>query len=113
MVVGHFSISDAFAYMDPNSITLAIQLLAAALIGAGISVKLYWEKIKMKFLKLLLVQVTLISFFSFLPELSNPYLNFAYKVVGVLSAQLYVIYKSEWVVSYNSICDSRFDNLGQ
>ena len=51
IVVGHFSISDAFAYMDPNSITLAIQLLAAALIGAGISVKLYWEKIKMKFLK--------------------------------------------------------------
>ena len=51
MAVGHFSISDAFAYMDPNSITLAIQLLAAALIGAGISVKLYWEKIKMKFLK--------------------------------------------------------------
>ena len=51
MIVGHFSISDAFAYMDPNSVTLAIQLLAAALIGAGISVKLYWEKIKMKFLK--------------------------------------------------------------
>ncbi len=62
-----------------------------------------------KFLKLLSVQIALISFFSFLPELSNPYLNFAYKVVGVLSAQLYIIYKSEWVVSYNSICDKFFN----
>jgi len=51
IIVGHFSISDAFAYMDPNSITLAIQLLAAALIGGGITLKLYWQRIKMKFLK--------------------------------------------------------------
>jgi hypothetical protein len=51
MIVGHFSISDAFAYMDPSSITLAIQLLAAALIGGGITLKLYWQRIKMKFLK--------------------------------------------------------------
>jgi|TARA_B110000467_G_scaffold128682_1_gene122235 hypothetical protein len=51
IIVGHFSISDASAYMDPNSITLAIQLLAAALIGGGITLKLYWQRIKMKFLK--------------------------------------------------------------
>ena len=51
MIVSHFSISEASAYMDPSSITLAIQMLAAALIGAGITLKLYWQQIKMKFLK--------------------------------------------------------------
>ena len=51
IIVGHFSISDAFAYIDPNSGTLIIQMLAGALIGVGITLKLYWEKIKMKFLK--------------------------------------------------------------
>ena len=51
MIVGHLSISDAFAYMDPSSITLVIQLLAAALIGAGISLKIYWQQIKMKLFK--------------------------------------------------------------
>ena len=51
IVVGHFSISDAFAYIDPSSGTLIIQMLAGALIGGGIAIKVYWEKIKMKFLK--------------------------------------------------------------
>ena len=51
IIVGHFSISDAFAYIDPSSGTLIIQMLAGALIGVGITLKLYWEKIKMKFLK--------------------------------------------------------------
>ena len=51
MVVGHFSISDAFAYIDPSSGTLIIQMLAGALIGAGIAIRVYWQKIKMKFLK--------------------------------------------------------------
>ena len=51
MVVTHISISDAFAYMDPSSITLVIQMLAGTLIGAGIAIKVYWQQIKMKFLK--------------------------------------------------------------
>ena len=51
IVVGHFSISDAFAYIDPSSGTLIIQMLAGALIGAGIAIRVYWQKIKMKFLK--------------------------------------------------------------
>ena len=50
-VVIHISISDAFAYMDPSSITLVIQMLAGTLIGAGIAIKVYWQQIKMKFLK--------------------------------------------------------------
>ena len=51
MIVGHFSISNAFAYIDPSSGTLIIQMLAGALIGAGIAIRVYWQKIKMKFLK--------------------------------------------------------------
>jgi hypothetical protein len=51
MIVGHFSISDAFAYIDPSSGTLILQMLAGALIGAGIAIRVYWQKIKMKFLK--------------------------------------------------------------
>jgi|TARA_B110000467_G_scaffold127466_1_gene120566 hypothetical protein len=51
IIVGHFSISNAFAYIDPSSGTLIIQMLAGALIGGGIAIKVYWEKIKMKFLK--------------------------------------------------------------
>jgi high-affinity Fe2+/Pb2+ permease len=51
MIVGHLSISDAFAYMDPSSITLVIQMLAGTLIGAGIAIKVYWQQIKMKLFK--------------------------------------------------------------
>ena len=51
MIVGHFSISDVFAYMDPSSITLVIQMLAGTLIGAGIAIKVYWQQIKMKLFK--------------------------------------------------------------
>ena len=51
MIVSHLSISDAFAYIDPSSGTLIIQMLAGALIGAGIAIRVYWQKIKMKFLK--------------------------------------------------------------
>jgi hypothetical protein len=51
MIVGHLSISDAFAYIDPSSGTLIIQMLAGALIGAGIAIRVYWQKIKMKFFK--------------------------------------------------------------
>tara|TARA_Y100000590_G_scaffold387905_1_gene461837 strand:+ start:1889 stop:2092 length:204 start_codon:yes stop_codon:yes gene_type:complete len=51
MVVGHFSVSNAFAYLDPSSGTIIIQMLAGALIGVGIAMKLYWQKLKMRFLK--------------------------------------------------------------
>ena len=37
MVVGHFSVSNAFAYLDPSSGTIIIQMLAGALIGVGIA----------------------------------------------------------------------------
>jgi len=51
MIFGHFSISNAFAYLDPGSGSVIIQMLVGTLVGAGIALKLYWQKIKMKFLK--------------------------------------------------------------
>lgn len=51
MIFGHLSISDAYAYLDPGSGSIIIQLLVGTLVGAGIVLKLYWEKFKMKFLK--------------------------------------------------------------
>jgi hypothetical protein len=40
---------DAFAYIDPGSGSIVIQVVIAALVGAGIAVKLFWEKLKYKF----------------------------------------------------------------
>ena len=41
-------VSDAYAYLDPSSGTMAIQAILGGLIGVGIAVKVYWEKIKYK-----------------------------------------------------------------
>ena len=41
-----FTISDAYAYIDPGTGSLAIQVIVGALIGTGITVKIYWYKIK-------------------------------------------------------------------
>jgi hypothetical protein len=43
-----FSVSDAFAYIDPGSGSVVIQMIIGALVGAGIAIKVYWEKLKMK-----------------------------------------------------------------
>lgn len=40
---------DAFAYIDPGSGSLVIQMIVGALVGVGITVKVYWLRIKMKF----------------------------------------------------------------
>ncbi len=40
---------EAFAYIDPGSGSMVIQMLIGALVGTGIAVKVYWERIKMKF----------------------------------------------------------------
>ena len=37
-----------FSYIDASSMTIVFQMLAGAVIGGGIAVKLYWEKIKLK-----------------------------------------------------------------
>ena len=51
MIFGHLSISDAYAYLDPGSGSIIIQMLVGTLVGVGIVLKLYWQKFKMKFLK--------------------------------------------------------------
>ncbi|MDH3735658.1 MAG: hypothetical protein OEQ94_01385 [Nitrosopumilus sp.] len=44
-----FIISDAYAYLDPGSGSIVIQSIIGALVGVGIAIKVYWEKVKMKF----------------------------------------------------------------
>ena len=44
-----FFVSDAFAYIDPGSGSLVIQMIIGALVGVGITIKLYWFKLKEKF----------------------------------------------------------------
>tara|TARA_B100000953_G_scaffold251328_1_gene214089 strand:- start:150 stop:353 length:204 start_codon:yes stop_codon:yes gene_type:complete len=48
LILGQFSISNAFAYIDPGSGSMILQMLIGTLLGAGIVVKLYWQKIRMK-----------------------------------------------------------------
>ena len=43
-----FTISDAYAYIDPGTGSLVIQVIVGALVGTGITVKIYWYKIKEK-----------------------------------------------------------------
>jgi len=45
-----YFISDAYAYVDPGTGSLFIQAIIGALIGIGITVKIYWYKLKEKFL---------------------------------------------------------------
>ena len=40
---------EAFAYLDPGSGSIIIQTIIGALVGIGITVRVYWERIKMKF----------------------------------------------------------------
>ena len=51
LILGQFSVSNAFAYIDPGSGSMIVQMLIGTLVGAGIAVKLYWQKIRMKFMK--------------------------------------------------------------
>ena len=39
-------ISDAYAYLDPSSGSIAIQAILGALVGVGITLKVFWQKIK-------------------------------------------------------------------
>ena len=41
---------DAYAYIDPGSGSIIIQAVIGALVGVVISVKIFWFKIKEKFL---------------------------------------------------------------
>ena len=41
-------ISDAYAYLDPGTGSMMIQALIGALVGVGITLKVFWYKIKIK-----------------------------------------------------------------
>ena len=47
-LMGGFVISDAYAYIDPGSGSLIIQMIIGALVGTGITLKIYWHKIRYK-----------------------------------------------------------------
>ena len=51
LIFGHFSISNAYAYLDPGTGSIIAQMIVGTLVGAGIAIKIYWQKIKMKFTK--------------------------------------------------------------
>jgi hypothetical protein len=44
-------VSDAYAYLDPTTGSIVIQMLVGALAGIGITLKIYWHRIKEKFIK--------------------------------------------------------------
>jgi hypothetical protein len=44
-------VPDAFAYIDPGTGSLVIQIIVGALVGVGITVKIYWYKLKEKFIR--------------------------------------------------------------
>ena len=42
-------ISNVYGYLDPASLSFFMQALFGVFIAIGVGVKLYWEKIKLKF----------------------------------------------------------------
>ena len=44
-------IPEAYAYLDPGSGSVVIQMLIGALAGVGITLKIYWHKIKEKLVR--------------------------------------------------------------
>lgn len=51
IILGGFSIQDAFAYIDPGSSSMFIQVIIGALVGVGISIKVFWYRIKEKLIR--------------------------------------------------------------
>ena len=49
LTLSQFFISDSYAYLDPASGSMFIQVIIGALVGVGITMKLYWAKIRFKF----------------------------------------------------------------
>ena len=48
--LSQFVISDSYAYIDPGSGSLVLQMIVGALVGVGIAIKVYWYKFKEKIL---------------------------------------------------------------
>lgn len=50
-VFGGFYMKDAYGYIDPGSGSVVIQMIIGALVGIGITIKLYWYKFKEKIMR--------------------------------------------------------------
>jgi|TARA_B110000438_G_C15392689_1_gene469766 hypothetical protein len=44
-------IQSAYAYIDPGTGSMVIQVLIGTLVGLGIAIKVYWYKLKEKFMR--------------------------------------------------------------
>ena len=51
LIFGHLSISNAYAYLDPGTGSIILLSIIGPLVGAGLAIKIYWQKIKMRFTK--------------------------------------------------------------
>lgn len=40
--------NNAYAYIDPGTSSVLLQVIVGALVGVGITIKVYWEKIKFR-----------------------------------------------------------------
>ena len=47
-IFSQFFISNAYAYIDPGSVSVAFALIIGVVVGAGMTIKLYWLKLKNK-----------------------------------------------------------------
>ena len=47
-IFSQFFISNAYAYIDPGSMSVGFALIVGVLVGAGMTIKLYWIKLKNK-----------------------------------------------------------------
>ena len=48
LIVTSYFVSDAYAYLDPGTGSVVIQAIIGALVGIGITLKIYWYKLKEK-----------------------------------------------------------------
>ena len=46
--LSQFFIPNAYAYIDPGSMSVVFALILGVLVGAGMTIKLYWIKLKNK-----------------------------------------------------------------
>ena len=47
-IFSQFFISNAYAYIDPASMSVVFALILGVLVGTGMTIKLYWIKLKNK-----------------------------------------------------------------
>ena len=48
LIVSSYFVSDAYAYLDAGTGSVVIQAIIGALVGVGITLKIYWYKLKEK-----------------------------------------------------------------